>query len=146
MRPGERYVDPPDRRCAGCRPGAVRRALFLGVQPKEWLRFSWDFLNTRPQLWFYLMPLAWLVMMVELYDVHRAHRRRETVRGVSMAALFSLGVYLPLFSCSTRSLPRRGVSAFILIAFATTLVWRLTYISSLHRSAVHAPGADHRGW
>jgi hypothetical protein len=81
MRPGERYVVLliGDALAAGL---ALFGALyFWSLSPKEWFRFSWEFLNTRPQLWFYLLPLAWLVMMVELYDVHRAHRRRETVRG-----------------------------------------------------------------
>ena len=129
MRPGERYVILliGDALAAGL---ALFGALyFWASSPNEWLRFSFEFLNTRPKMWFYLMPLAWLVMMVELYDVHRAHRRRETVRGVSMAALVSLGVYLPLFFMFPDTLPRRGVAAFILIAFATTLTWRLTYIS-----------------
>jgi len=129
MRPGERNILLliGDALAAGV---ALFGALyFWASSPNEWLDFSWNFLNTRPQFWFYLLPLAWLVLMVELYDVHRAHRRRETVRGVSMAALLSLGIYLPIFFLYPDTLPRRGVGAFILLAFAATLTWRMVYIS-----------------
>ena len=34
--------------------------------------FTLDFLQRRVPVWFYILPLVWLLLMTELYDVHRA--------------------------------------------------------------------------
>jgi exopolysaccharide biosynthesis polyprenyl glycosylphosphotransferase len=103
---------------------------FWASRPGEWLKPSSEFLQTRPQFWFYLLPLVWIGMMVELYDIRRANRRVETVRGIAMAAVFCLAIYLPLyFLLPAGTLPRYGVGAFILLAVILTLIWRLIYIS-----------------
>jgi hypothetical protein len=67
--------------------------------------------------------------LVETYDIHKANRRDEVIRGIATAAGISLGIYLIVFFISEpNSLPRRGVLIFIIAATVLTVAWRLIYI------------------
>ena len=71
----------------------------------------------------------WIILLVELYDIHRASNHRETFKGIGLATLIFTLIYLLLyFTSAPNSLPRRGVSVFIFLAAVFTLVWRLIYI------------------
>jgi exopolysaccharide biosynthesis polyprenyl glycosylphosphotransferase len=97
---------------------------------KDFLHFSLQFLSERTQTWFYFLPIVWLVLLVELYDVRRASRRSDTVKGVAIAAVVSLGLYLLYyFTSDPNSLPRTGVAVFIIACSLLTLAWRFFYIS-----------------
>ena len=81
--------------------------------------------------WFYLLPLGWLLLMVELYDPHNSVSWRRTVRGIALAAFIGLVAYALIFIFNqdpTASLPRFGVGAFIVLASIFTLILRLSYI------------------
>ncbi len=105
-------------------------ALYFWAQRDSWLTFSLEFLKTRPPFWFYLLPVLWIVLMTELYDVRRAGRRDDTVKGIMVAALISAIIYLVLyFTSQPNSLPRRGVAIFLVSVVIFTLIWRLIYIS-----------------
>ena len=96
---------------------------------EDWLDFSLAFLRERPDFWVYLLPALWMLMLTELYDLKNASNRRETVKGVAIAATVWLIAYLILFFLSPKgSLPRRGVAAFFITAPILTLAWRLFYI------------------
>jgi len=104
-------------------------ALAFWAVRDSYLDFSFEFLLERPPLWFYVQPLIWIALMSELYDVRRANRRSDTIRGIMIAAAASLVLYLIVFFLSpSGSLPRLGVAGFIVTAFVLTLVWRLMYI------------------
>jgi exopolysaccharide biosynthesis polyprenyl glycosylphosphotransferase len=94
--------------------------------------FSMEFLQKRVPVWFYLFPLIWLVLMVELYDLHRAADWAETLRGVAIAALVGVVLYLALYFYYTSSpkslLPRLGVATFVITVSVLTLIWRRIYI------------------
>jgi len=109
---------------------AMTAALVLWAQ-EFWLGFSLEFLNVLVPTWFYLLPIFWLVLMIELYDIHRAHRRSETVKGIAIAILVSLGLYMLIYFTNPDpdSLPRRGVAYFIAGAGLLTLGWRMLYIA-----------------
>ena len=98
----------------------------------RFIDFNMEFLQSRIPLWFYLLPLFWLLLLIELYDIHRAGDWRQTFRGVAIAAGIGLGLYLILFffyADSPRSLlPRRGVAAFFIAVSLLTLLWRRIYI------------------
>jgi exopolysaccharide biosynthesis polyprenyl glycosylphosphotransferase len=109
-------------------------ALFIGLyfwaKGDAWLDFSTEFLTTRPAWWFWFLPLIWLVLMVETYDLKHASRIIDTVRGIGLAALISIGLYLVVFFTSEpNSLPRRGVAVFIIVTALLTLLWRMIAIS-----------------
>ncbi len=96
---------------------------------QDWLTFSWEFIQTRPDWWFYFLPLLWVILLVEIYDVRRAAHRSKVIQSTTIAALISLGLYLLVyFSAAPNSLPRRGVAAFIVSSFLLTLLWRFLYI------------------
>jgi exopolysaccharide biosynthesis polyprenyl glycosylphosphotransferase len=84
----------------------------------------------RVPFWFYLLPLAWLLLMVELYDAHTAVSLQKTLRGIALAALVGIGSYAVVFILNRDpgSLPRIAVGAFIVLASVFTLLIRLSYI------------------
>jgi exopolysaccharide biosynthesis polyprenyl glycosylphosphotransferase len=80
--------------------------------------------------WFYMLPIIWVLLLVELYEPHEAASGRRTIRGIAIAAFVGLVIYSLLFIIRLEpgSLPRVGVGAFLLYASILTLLWRLLYI------------------
>ena len=111
---------------------AIMVALYIWALAETFHEFSIEFLIERPPAWYYLLPFFWVVLLVELYDIHRAGNWGDTVRGVAMATLIGLGLYLLLFFYFTDPpnslLPRRGVAGFFIAAPVLTLIWRFLYI------------------
>lgn len=105
-------------------------ALYLWASGDKWVSFSLEFLKARPPAWFFFIPLAWLLLMVELYDDRKASDWRMTLRSIAITAVISLGLYLILyfFYITPKSLPRRGIAYYIAMAFILTASWRLLYI------------------
>jgi exopolysaccharide biosynthesis polyprenyl glycosylphosphotransferase len=104
-------------------------SLYLWAQRDQWLHFSWDFLQQRPPLWFWFLPLLWVLLINELYDFHRAGSLKETLRGVLVGSVIGGGFYLVVFFLSdTDSIPRQGVATFIIFSAILTLLWRAFYI------------------
>ncbi|GAB4396276.1 MAG: hypothetical protein OHK0052_17370 [Anaerolineales bacterium] len=107
-------------------------ALYFWAMGDRFLGLSVEFLQARVPFWFYLLPLGWLFLLIELYDIRNSGNWRMTVRGVLTAAALGLGLYLLLFFAffePPRSLlPRRGMTAFLLLVVVLTLVWRFVYV------------------
>ena len=83
--------------------------------------------NVQP--WFYLLPIVWLILLVELYEPHVAASGRRTTRGITIAAAVGLLAYSLIFIFRQNSdLPRIGVGAFLLFASLLTLGWRMVFI------------------
>ncbi len=113
---------------------ALLAALYFWAQRDQWLHFSWDFLRERPPLWYWFLPVLWILLINELYDVQRASDWREILRGILIGAAAGAGFYLIIFFVSEPdSLPRRGVAVFILFTVALTFLWRLVYIKVFTR-------------
>lgn len=109
---------------------AIYFALYIwGTQPNEWLNFSLDFLKQRVQFWFFFLPIVWLLLLIDLYDVRIANNWRTTQRGIFISSLASLLLYALVYLLSPKgSLPRIGVGIFLINASILTLVWRRIYI------------------
>jgi exopolysaccharide biosynthesis polyprenyl glycosylphosphotransferase len=104
-------------------------ALYFWAMEDLWMEFSWEFLQERPPEWYFLLPIFWLIFIIELYDPKRAGRRIDTMRGIAMSTIIATVLYLGIFFISEpKSLPRRGVAAFIATAAVLTFLWRLVYI------------------
>jgi len=107
-------------------------SLFIGLfawAQRDWMAFTSEFLWQRAPWWFYILPLFWILMMIDLYDIRKANRRKDTLRGVAQAAIINLLVYLVIFFISDpNSLPRRAVAVWILSATILTILWRFLYI------------------
>jgi exopolysaccharide biosynthesis polyprenyl glycosylphosphotransferase len=102
-------------------------ALYFWAQ-FDWLGFSATFIRSRAD-WFIYMPVGWLVLMINNYDVIRAGSWRETVRGVALTGAFGVAVYLlAYFTSAPGSLPRRGVLYFLIGVLILTIAWRGLYI------------------
>lgn len=111
---------------------ALGIAIYIWGNSLQFIEFNFEFLRTRIPLWFYLLPFFWLLLLVELYDIHRAGDWRKTIRGVAIAAIIGLGLYLVVFfyyaSSPTSVLPRLGVAVFFIAVTVLTLIWRRIYI------------------
>ncbi len=108
---------------------ALFGGLYFWGQKDAWLKFSLNFLQQRVDFWYYLLPLVWMVFLVEIDDPHRARDLRQTVMGISLAALAGLLFYALIYLISPKgSLPRLGIGVFLIFASVLTLIWRLIYI------------------
>jgi len=107
-------------------------AIFIWSQQSAVLGFSLRFVLERVPGWFFLLPLVWTLLLIEMYDVRRAANRQETVQGVATAAVVGVGLYLGVyFTSPPESLPRIGVAIFVFTAVLLTLGWRSLYIRVL---------------
>ena len=80
-------------------------------------------------LWFYILPVIWMLLLVELYEPHVASSGRRTTRGIAVAAFIGLLAYSVVFIIQQQSnLPRIGVGAYLLYASLLTLLWRVIFI------------------
>jgi exopolysaccharide biosynthesis polyprenyl glycosylphosphotransferase len=102
-------------------------ALYFWASGDPWLDFSLEFLRRVPA-WFYLLPLFWIGLLVELYDDQRASNWQVTLRGIANAAIIGIIVYMIVYFGSDAKLPRRGVAGFVVAASVLTLLWRFFYI------------------
>ncbi len=108
--------------------GAAFLALALWAQ-LDWFGFSWEFIRFRAG-WVVFLPLAWLVLIVNQYDLRRAGSWGETVKGVLVSAGVGLALYTFVYFLPDEpgSLPRRGPLYFLFFTTAFTLAWRWLYI------------------
>jgi exopolysaccharide biosynthesis polyprenyl glycosylphosphotransferase len=100
--------------------------------------------------WFYLLPIIWVLLLVELYEPHVASSGRRTTRGIALAAFIGLLAYSLAFIIQQQSnLPRIGVGGFLLYASILTLAWRMIFIriykSTGQRRRVLLIGAGNAG-
>lgn len=88
------------------------------------------FISIEVPIWFYVMPVIWLLLMIESYDIHSASNWRKTLRGIAVAPIVGLLGYSVIFTINQEpnSLPRIAVGAFLVIASVLTLGWRAIYI------------------
>lgn len=95
-----------------------------------------EYLKIEAPFWFYLLPIAWMLLLVELYEPHVAGSGRRTTRGVAIAALVGLIAYSLVFIIrqDPTLLPRVGVGAFLLYASLLTLGWRMLFIRLYKRT------------
>ena len=110
---------------------ALGAALFVWGSRLRFIEFDMVFLRERVPFWFYLLPILWMILLVELYDVHRASNWNRTVRGIATAALIGFGLYLVIYFYYTgpgNDLPRVSVAVFLIVVAILTLVWRTVYI------------------
>jgi exopolysaccharide biosynthesis polyprenyl glycosylphosphotransferase len=102
-------------------------ALYFWASGDPWMDFSVEFIRRVP-VWLFLLPLFWVVLLVELYDDRRSRNMGITLRGIANAAIVGLIVYMIVYFGSDAKLPRRGVAGFVVAATILTSLWRLIYI------------------
>jgi exopolysaccharide biosynthesis polyprenyl glycosylphosphotransferase len=100
-----------------------------GAKPAEARRLAEAQTVFDVPLWFYLLPIIWVLLLVELYEPHVAASGKKTTRGIAIAAFVGLLAYSLFFIFQQQSnLPRIGVGGFLLFASALTLIWRMMFI------------------
>jgi len=107
----------------------IARLVASGVRLAQAQRIA-ENTDLKIPFWFYLLPLIWLLLMVDSYEPHTASSWRKTLRGIAVAPIVGLLGYSLLFTINQdpTSLPRIGIGVFLLLASILTLVWRGIYI------------------
>ena len=103
-------------------------ALYVWGSRLRFIQFDVEFLRQRVPIWFYLLPLIWIILLLDLYDVHRAGNWGRTVRGIFGAAAVAFGLYLVVYFFYPDLLPRVSVGLYIILVSLLTLIWRRMYI------------------
>ncbi len=94
-----------------------------------------EFFVIKIPFWFYLLPIAWTILLVELYEPHVAGSVRKTLRGIAVAAFLGLIAFSLLFvTRQDTNLPRVGVGSFLFFASVLTLAWRMLFIRIYKRT------------
>lgn len=107
---------------------ALFLALFVWARADS-LDFTAEFFRTRVDTWFYFLPIIWMVLLVDTYDLGKAGKFRSTLKGVAVALIVASLAYLVVyFLVPPMSLPRVGVAAFIIMTSILTIIWRLIFI------------------
>ena len=100
-----------------------------GVPPGRAGQQAELFNTIEPQFWFYLLPIVWVLLLIDLYEPHVASSGRRTTRGIALAAFIGLAAYSLVFIIrEDTNLPRVGVGAFLLFASVLTVIWRVVFI------------------
>ena len=88
------------------------------------------FFSFNIQFWVYLLPLLWLLLLIELYEPQIASNRKKTQRGIMVAGAIAFVIYAVIFITfkDPTSLPRIVIGAFLLLTALLTWLWRLLYI------------------
>jgi len=108
---------------------ALLIALYVWASGDSWYRFTVEFLKYRAPAWFYLLPIIWLILLVDTYDTRKSANLRQSLRGIGLVFLISVIAYLVIyFAVEPNSLPRLGVAVFTVAATLLTLLWRLIFI------------------
>jgi exopolysaccharide biosynthesis polyprenyl glycosylphosphotransferase len=98
----------------------------------RFIEFNMQFLQARVPIWFYFLPVVWVILMLDSYDIHTASDWKRTVLSVAIAALVGLGLYLILYVIYVEPpksfLPRRGIASYLILVASFTLAWRWLYI------------------
>ena len=106
-----------------------------GIPPPRAELIVQNQVNIEVPLWFYLLPVLWMILLVELYEPHVAGSGRKTSRGIAIAAFVGLLAYSLVFLLRQNSdLPRVGVGAFLFFASLLTLGWRMIFIRIYKRT------------
>jgi exopolysaccharide biosynthesis polyprenyl glycosylphosphotransferase len=114
---------------------ALLIALYFWAAGDAWMDFSIEFIRTRPPFWYFLLPVLWLVLLIELYDLRRAGSVVETLKSIGLAVLICGLLYLlAYFTSEPNSLPRIGVAAFIVVVAVLEFIWRFLYIKLFTRN------------
>lgn len=134
----------------GCAVVALFLALYLWASGDAWLNFSVEFFKSRAPAWFYLMPVIWVVLLIDSYDQQKSANTKTTLKAIGLAILIATAIYLVIYFASPiNSLPRLGVAYFIICAAVLTFLWRLVYIrlfrASMRQKRVLIVGAGNAG-
>lgn len=109
---------------------ALLGGIYFWFIEDPWLFRFTEFVIARIPFWFYILPPAWMLLLIDLYDLRRAANWQRTVRGVTIAAVVGGVFYLLVFFLQDdpRFVNRRTFAAFLLLVVVLTLLWRWVYI------------------
>jgi len=97
----------------------------------EWLGLSMAFFQERVASWFYLLPIAWIILLADTYDLQTTTNWPKTRQGVSTSVSIGLLLYLIIYFTIQSPLPRVYVATFLVLSYLFTLVWRFIFIQIL---------------
>lgn len=103
-------------------------AISLWASAEAEARSFFEFVSARLEFWFFLLPVIWLILLVDSYDPRRSTNIKGSIQSIAGAAGIGAVMYMTVYFTSSASLPRRGVAIFLLSSAVLTLLWRYVYI------------------
>ncbi|MDD2521870.1 MAG: sugar transferase [Anaerolineaceae bacterium] len=108
---------------------ALGIALLIWAKGDTWLGLSLEFLRQRIPVWFYFLPLLWIILMADSYDIRKAGNLKSTLKSLGIALIASAAIYLVVyFASEPNSMPRFGIAIFLVFTGIFTFLWRLLYV------------------
>ncbi len=111
---------------------ALQISLYWWDQSMRFIDLNLEFMQKQGYLWFYFLPVIWLLLLFDLYDFKKAISWQKTIRGIFFTGLLGLALYAIIYVYQVGSpetlLPRLGVVIFLASACVSTLIWRLFFI------------------
>jgi hypothetical protein len=100
----------------------VIRLIERGFNEERAQRVAQSLIEIKIPYWFYLLPLVWLLLMIDSYDLHTAANWKKTLRGIAVAPIVGLLGYSVIFTVNQdpTSLPRIGIGVFLFCASLLT--------------------------
>ncbi|MDO8755706.1 MAG: hypothetical protein Q7J80_17565, partial [Anaerolineales bacterium] len=68
----------------------IERLIEGGFTSARAERVAASIIDLKIPFWFYLLPLAWILLMVDSYETHTAASWRKTLRGIAVAPIVGL--------------------------------------------------------
>jgi exopolysaccharide biosynthesis polyprenyl glycosylphosphotransferase len=108
---------------------ALLLALYVWSLVDPSSKFSVEFLRNRIPIWFYFLPLIWVLLLVDSYDLRKVNKFKSALRSVGLATAIAAILYLIVyFAVTSTALPRLAVALFIAFVALLTLIGRAIYI------------------
>ena len=111
---------------------ALILSLYWWDQSMPFIKLNLEYMQRRGYIWFYILPFIWLILLIDLYDPHRAMSWKRSLRVIITAAIIGLGMYAIIYVYNAENpetyLPRLSVAIFLGLVSFLTLAWRLVFI------------------
>jgi len=108
---------------------ALALSLLIWGRGDTWLGFSLEFLQARIPSWYYFLPLLWMILMADSYDLVKASNLKSTFKSLGVSLILCAAIYMVIyFASEPNSLPRFGVAIFLVLTMVFTLLWRVVYV------------------
>ena len=78
---------------------ALQVSLYWWDQSMRFIDLNFNYMQRQGYLWFYFLPIIWLVLQLDLYDLQKAISWQKTIRGIFFRDCL-VWRFMPSFMCT----------------------------------------------